>query len=229
MDQFCSDYFKEDFLFLLSVSAYNYFVSKKTEELNSEIEGNYHNIIELLATLIEIRDPYTKRHSKNVKDLSIKLAEAMELNLQPLQIFDLSYAALLHDIGKANINNETLNKKEHLISKEWEEITKHPTQGAFLVSNIPRLKNIAKIILHHHERFDGSGYPMGISGGQIPVFSRIISVADAYDAMTSDRAYRKALSKEHALKIIESETGKQFDPVMVKCFSENFKFIAEGS
>ncbi len=210
---------------LFSLSVYNYNISKKMEELDLEIDGNYHNIIELLVTLIEIRDPYTSGHSKNVKAISIRIAEALNFTFKTMQYFDLSYAALLHDIGKINVGKDVLNKKGRLNSKERMGIIRHSTQGAFLVSNIPRLKNIANIILHHHERFDGSGYPMGIAGEQIPLFSRIISVADTFDAMTSDRSYRKAIPKEKALEIIISESGRQFDPAIVKCFIENNEFI----
>lgn len=212
-------------IILFSLSVYNYNISKKMEELDSEIDGNYHNIIELLVTLIEIRDPYTSGHSKNVKTISIRIAEALNFTFKNMQYFDLSYAALLHDIGKINVGREVLSKKGRLNSKERMGIIRHSTQGAFLVSNIPRLKNIANIILHHHERFDGSGYPMGIAGEQIPLFSRIISLADTFDAMTSDRSYRKAIPKEKALEIIISESGKQFDPDIIKCFIENNKFI----
>jgi putative nucleotidyltransferase with HDIG domain len=210
---------------LFSLSVYNYNISKKMEELDLEIDENYHNIIELLVTLIEIRDPYTSGHSKNVKAISIRIAEALNFTFKNMQYFDLSYAALLHDIGKINVGKDVLNKKGRLNSKERMGIIRHSTQGAFLVSNIPRLKNIANIILHHHERFDGSGYPMGIAGEQIPLFSRIISLADTFDAMTSDRSYRKAIPKEKALEIIISESGRQFDPAIVKCFIENNEFI----
>ena len=224
-DFFSIENLEKKSILLFSLSVYNYNISKKMEELDSEIDGNYYNIIELLVTLIEIRDPCTSGHSKNVKAISLKIAEALNYTFKTMQYFDLSYAALLHDIGKINVSKEVLNKKGRLNSKERMGIVRHSTQGAFLVSNIPRLKNIANIILHHHERFDGSGYPMGITGEQIPLFSRIISVADAFDAMTSDRSYRKAIPKGKALEIIISESGKQFDPAIVKCFIENCKFI----
>lgn len=214
------EFFAEYMSLIMSTSVYNYIASLKIKKLNSELVSSYYSIIEFLVTLIEVRDSYTSGHSKNVRELSIKMGEKMKLT--PYEISELSYAALLHDIGKINISRSILNKKEKLLDKEMEEIKKHSAFGAMLVSNIPKLKNLAKVILYHHERFDGSGYPTGLSGEKIPFFSRIISVADSFDAMISERAYRKAIPVDTALEIISSESSKQFDPEIVKCFIKNY-------
>lgn len=214
------EFFAEYMSLMISTSVYNYMTSLKIEKLNSELISSYYSVIEFLVTLIEVRDSYTSGHSKNVRELSIKIGEKMKLT--PYEISELSYAALLHDIGKINVSRSILNKKEKLLDEEMKEIKKHPVYGAMLVSNIPKLKNLAKVILYHHERFDGSGYPTGLSGEKIPFFSRIISVADSFDAMIGERAYRKAIPVDVALEIISSGSSRQFDPEIVKCFIKNY-------
>jgi HD-GYP domain-containing protein (c-di-GMP phosphodiesterase class II) len=200
----------------LQILAENYLLADNIKVLSKELNSNLFSIIELLISLIEIRDHYTSGHSRNVKIISTVIAK--EAGLSPAEISDLSYASVLHDVGKINVPEKILNKPYKLDDDEFEEIKKHPLTGALLVANIPKLKKIAKIILHHHERYDGQGYPMGLIGDQIPRFSRIISIADSFDAIISQRSYRKPMSQKIAIQIIREEAGKQFDPEFVNYF-----------
>ncbi len=200
----------------LKILAENYFLADNIKFLNMELNSNLFSIIELLISLIEIRDHYTSGHSRNVKLVSKLIAK--KAGLSPAEISDISYASVLHDVGKINVPEKILNKPYKLNEDEFEEIKKHPLTGALLVANIPKLKKIAKIILHHHERYDGQGYPMGLFRDQIPLYSRIIAVADSFDAIISQRSYRKPMSQKTAIEIISEESGKQFDPEIVDYF-----------
>ncbi len=186
------------------------------EKNNEQLKKSFSNILELLISLLEVKDPYTSGHSSNVKQVSMLMAEHLELNQETKNT--ISTASILHDMGKIGIAENILNKPSSLTDEEFEEIKKHPLKGALLVANIPRLKQVAKIILHHHERYDGQGYPMGLSGNKIPIESRIIAVADTYDAITSERPYRGKMGEKKAIEIITQEKGKQFDPLAVEAF-----------
>jgi HD-GYP domain-containing protein (c-di-GMP phosphodiesterase class II) len=131
----------------------------------------------------------------------------------------------LHDIGKIVISNKILNKKGNLSESEWHELKKHPQVGYRIAMSSPDLMPIADCILCHHERWDGKGYPQGLKGDKIPLLSRIISVVDAFDAMTQDRSYRKAMTIEAAIEEIRKNSGKQFDPDIVKIFIENITAV----
>jgi len=144
------------------------------------------------------------------------LAEA--IGLSPEDVSRVSTAALLHDIGKIGIPNEVLNKKDKLSAENWEAIKAHPRLGTNIVSNIPQLIRCADSILHHHERWDGSGYPQGLKGEQIPLESRILAIADSFEAMTSARPYRPALSREDVVEELRKGAGSQFDPTLVEVF-----------
>ena len=126
--------------------------------------------------------------------------------------------AVLHDIGKVGIKESVLQKAGPLTPEDWEEIKKHPEIGYRIAQNIPELSKIAEYILYHHERWDGTGYPRKLKAEEIPLLCRILAVGDAFDAMTSDRTYRKAMSKEMALEEIKRNAGKQFDPEVVRNF-----------
>jgi HD-GYP domain-containing protein (c-di-GMP phosphodiesterase class II) len=136
------------------------------------------------------------------------------------ELEDVKYAGLLHDIGKIGVSELILNKPGRLTPAEFDEIKKHPTLGANIIADVPFLRPLVPMVLHHHEFFDGNGYPSGIKGDQIPFGARILSVADAYEAMTSDRPYRRSLSAQAALEILMNGKGKQFDPRIVDTFTE---------
>jgi len=171
----------------------------------------------IMQTLIE-KIPREEAHSQRVSDLCISIGEEMGLN--SVELKGLKTLGLLHDIGKIGISNDILDKKGSLNAEEWLEIKKHPQISYNILSSVNEYGPLADIVLCHHERWDGKGYPNGLMGEAIPIKARIIAIADAYDAMVSDRPYRKGMEKEKALKIIESEAGKQFDPDLVKIFLE---------
>mgnify|MGYP006283630137 CR=1 FL=1 len=189
----------------LSVSRYNKLQKNFTEE-----------IIISLTNLLEIHDNYTKGHNQNVANISRKIAE--EIGLNKNKIKKAYWTGILHDIGKTIIPAKILNKKGDLSTKEFEKIKKHPEWGYKTLKNSTELKEIAIYVLHHHERWDGSGYPSQLRGKEIPLISRIVTLADSWDAMSSNRSYRSALSREKAVEEIIKNSGKQFDPGLIDIF-----------
>lgn len=169
------------------------------------------------ATLFE-KSNETEKHDGRLGELSKKLG--MELELNEKERVDLELVSTLHDIGKIGIDKNILEKPGKLSELEWHEIKKHPEIGCRIAKTVPELRNIAEYILCHHERWDGKGYPQGLSGDNIPYLARALSILDSYDAMIADRPYRKTLSKEAAIEEIEKNSGTQFDPVIAKIFVE---------
>ncbi len=169
-----------------------------------------------LAATIEARDPYTYGHSRKVSYYAVTIAEALGLPSEKVAI--VSTAALLHDIGKIGIADEVLNKTGKLSDQEWELIKSHPRLSATIVGHVPSLTPCLPAILHHQERWDGTGYPSGLKGEAIPLEARILAVADAFDAMTSPRPYRGPLSYKEALEEMKRCSGSQFDPKLVEVF-----------
>lgn len=190
-----------------------------------DMRDMYLDTIQSLAAAIDAKDPYTKGHSERVADYSVKIARA--LKLPEARVEKLKYVALLHDIGKMGIREQILNKPSMLTVTEFDEMKKHSVTGAEIVGKVRRFQEETEIIRHHHERWDGKGYPDGLKGTAIPLGARIVAVADTFDAMTSDRPYRKALTPEEALKEIEKCAGTQLDPDVVKLFCEIFPSIAQ--
>ena len=173
-------------------------------------------LILAMIKILEIHDPYTKGHSENVGLLSAAIARKM--NFSEEQINEIYWAGLVHDIGKINIPNTILLKSARLTKEEYDEIKKHPVWGAEILDTSEDIDIIVSAVRHHHERWDGHGYPEGLSQTDIPLYSRIIAVADTFDAMTSNRSYKKAVSQEMALGEIKNHSGKQFDPGIVDVF-----------
>ncbi|MFC1903777.1 diguanylate cyclase [Chloroflexota bacterium] len=169
-----------------------------------------------LAETVDAKDHYAHSHWEKVKEYAVLLAEA--LKLEPSEISKLETCALLHDIGKISINDRILNKRGKLTADEWEAIKTHPQVGANIVSHAPQLAHCLTGILHHHEKYDGSGYPKGLKGEEIPLEARILAVADAFAAMTSVRSYSDALSSEEAIEEIKKGAGNQFDPYLAEVF-----------
>jgi diguanylate cyclase (GGDEF)-like protein len=169
-----------------------------------------------IASTVEAKDPYTYGHSKRVNIYVIALAE--KIGLSPDEVSALSAAALLHDIGKVGIPDKVLNKKGKLNKEDWEAIKAHPRLGANIISNIPKLAPAVNSILYHHERWDGSGYPEGLKGEEIPLEARILAIVDSFEAMTSARPYRPALSLEEVIVELRQGAGLQFDPKLVEVF-----------
>jgi HD-GYP domain-containing protein (c-di-GMP phosphodiesterase class II) len=175
-----------------------------------------------LATAIDARDPYTHGHTERVTHYCLAVAEGLK-DIPEARSYrnfkeTLHIAALLHDVGKIGIPDAILNKKSELTKKEFEKVKEHSIIGATIISPIKELSNVAEEIKCHQERFDGKGYPDGIKGSDIPLVARIIAVCDAYDAMTTDRPYRKREEAEVAVQQIQKGTGTQFDPIVVSAF-----------
>jgi len=185
-------------------------------KLYMEMRGLYLSTIKTLSKTIEAKDPYTSGHANRVMEYSVLLAEALELSYEKIQ--DIRMAAILHDLGKIAINDDILNKGGKLTAEEYEQIMKHPIIGAEIIDNISFLRDVKEIIKYHHERYDGKGYPEGLEGDEIPLEACILAIADSYDAMTSDRPYRKALDKEVALQEIKNNAGTQFHPYLAEIF-----------
>jgi HD-GYP domain-containing protein (c-di-GMP phosphodiesterase class II) len=188
-------------------------LNQKNEELTKlfdEIHLGYLQTVMSLSNSIEAKDPYTRGHCQRVMEISCELARALKLTDKEIE--DLRYASILHDIGKIGISASILNKEGKLTDEEFDEIKKHPVIAYNILKDVEFLKSGLNGILQHHERYDGKGYPHGIKGKEICIFARIMCVADAFDAMTSDRPYRKGMSMENALKEIERCKGTQFDP-----------------
>lgn len=189
-------------------------LARRSFELYTKMRKVYLETIRALAAAIDAKDPYTKGHSERVSETSVALAQ--ELNLSGRDIENIEYTALLHDIGKIGIADSILGKKDSLTSQEFDKIKEHTIMGANIIEPVDFLKNSYKAIYHHHEKYNGKGYPDGIKSEDIPILARIIAVADAYDAMGSDRPYRKKLNKDKILKELKDQSGKQFDPKVVK-------------
>jgi diguanylate cyclase (GGDEF)-like protein/putative nucleotidyltransferase with HDIG domain len=174
------------------------------------------SIIHNLAVTIEARDPFTYGHSRKVSSYAMSLAEAIGLTSEKVAV--VSTAALLHDIGKIGVPDEVLNKVDKLEPEAWELIRTHPKLSTTIVGHVVSLVSCLPAILHHHERWDGGGYPAGLKGDEIPVEARVLAIADAFDAMTSSRPYRNKLSYKKVLKELKNCSGTQFDPKLIEAF-----------
>jgi len=193
-----------------------YEISTSRTQILRDLSELFYKTIKSIAYALDAKDKYTLGHSMRVTLYSLALAK--HLNLSDDLLEEIETTGLLHDIGKIAIPEKILLKPGKLTIEEYEVIKTHPALGGKLVSGIEKLKLISNWLKSHHERYDGRGYPEGLSGEQIPISSRIIAIADTYDAMTSDRSYRKALSHEEAIKEIRTCSGTQFDPNLAELF-----------
>lgn len=169
-----------------------------------------------MASAVEARDPGTGDHSARLEFLAETLGQKLDLNAE--QKLHVKYACALHDIGKIGIPETILMKPGQLDPQEWQIMKTHSLIGAKIVEKIPFLRDLTAIVKHHHEHFDGTGYPDGSVGDRIPIESRILTIVDAFDAMTSDRPYRKALSTREAVAQLMEAKGSQFDPKVIDAF-----------
>jgi HD-GYP domain-containing protein (c-di-GMP phosphodiesterase class II) len=173
------------------------------------------DLLPFLTSIIGLRDPHAKGHSNHVRDLSVTLGQ--KLDLTSTQVENLAFAAEIHDIGKIAINEFIINKPGRFTEAEYLMVRHHARLGASLIETLNLDAPISLVILHHHENFDGSGYPDGIQGEEIPLESRIIRITDTYDALTSNRGYRAAYSPKKALAIMKQEHSF-FDPQLLEIF-----------
>lgn len=195
-------------------------VAERTADLASakdELERSYNDTINAITAAMDAKDSYTRGHSQEVRRIALALGAKAGLADKGLKM--LEYAALLHDIGKIGVSDLLLTKASGLTGDEYAEVKQHAEIGSRLVAQVELLKDVAHIIEAHHENWDGSGYPRGLKAEAIPVQARIISIADAYEAMTADRPYRKAFSHADALERLRQSSGTQFDPFLVELFT----------
>jgi putative two-component system response regulator len=182
----------------------------------AQLQKAYEASLTMLANAIEVRSEYTRGHVERVTAYTMVLADHMGIPGKRLDV--LRFGAILHDIGKIHVKENILVKKEKLQKSEWDEIRQHPITGAEMIKDIPYLTPAVPIVRHHHERWDGKGYPDGLAREAIPVEARIVSVADGFDAMTTDRLYHPAFSLERAFQEIVICSGTQYDPAVVSSF-----------
>lgn len=180
------------------------------------IRAAVHQLVDALTAALDAKHPYTKGHSDRVADIAFFIARKLGLSRE--QQYNVHVAAHLHDVGKIGIPDALLMKPGTLTSREYEAIKEHSGIGGDILGKIGLLKNLAPVVRHHHERYDGRGYPDGLKGERIPLAARIICLADAYDAMTSVRAYRSGISHREALEEIRRCAATQFDPRVVCAF-----------
>jgi len=181
---------------------------------SQELRIQTRDAVEALADTIDNRDRYAHGHSQRVAEYAAALATAMGLPAEEVEM--IRAAARVHDLGKIWMDRSLLQKPGRLSAEEWAEMKKHPDVGEGILTKFPNFRSGRDFVLHHHERYDGRGYPGGLDKSTIPLGARILAVADAYDAMTSDRPYRKALSLEEVVREFERHSGTQWDPAVVE-------------
>ncbi len=214
-------FFDKDDAELLLILAYEAGTALSNCRLFEEVHALYEGSVISLAAAIDARDHYTHGHSRRVAKIATVLSKRLKLSGDIIEKTKL--ASMLHDIGKIGIPDRILLKPGKLTMKEWSIIKRHPAYAVSILKHLPRLRPIIPIVYHEHERYDGKGYIDGLKGKQIPLESRIIAVADAYEAMTSNRPYRKAMRKDIAVREIKANSGTQFDPIVVDAFAKEVK------
>ncbi len=221
IESYHKDTFDEEDIQTLTLIANQAAIAVENSRLYSSLKQTYLESIKTLVSAIEAKDHYTYGHSERVRRYALQIARVLKLS--PQQIEELNYAGYLHDIGKIGINDRILTKPDKLSPSEYEIIKRHPNIGHKILESAHHLAGASQIIKYEHERYDGTGYPNGLKNGEIPIGARIIAVADAYDAMTTNRPYRKALSREEAIRRLKENMGTQFDPKVVRAFLKIIK------
>ncbi len=191
-------------------------LKKENDRLIVDLKNLFAGTIGAIIEALDAKDSFTLGRSRRVTFLSLKMVAYFNLSMEEMGKLEL--AGLLHDIGMIGISEDLLNKTEKLTAEEFESIKEHVNHGVKILEDIKQLKGVVEIIKFHHERFDGTGYPYGLKGDEIPFNAKIISIADAYDGIVSNRSYREGLSHEEAMKRIEEQSGRQFDPIVVEAF-----------
>ena len=188
-------------------------IHMKNEELDNaykELKQHYLEVIEALRIVVDAKDGYTLGHSDRVSSLAVRIGEELGFNEHDLEV--LRIGSLFHDIGKIGISDNILLKTQALDKAEYEEVKRHPMRGAHILASVSMFREIIPLIKSHHERVDGKGYPEGLTGDEIPLMAKIITVADSFDAMMSDRTYRNRLSLQQTIDELRAGAGDQFDP-----------------
>jgi response regulator RpfG family c-di-GMP phosphodiesterase len=189
---------------------------KDSSSIAHLVRESYLGLLRMMIKLLEARDSYIKDHSTRVAEYAVKIAQLLNLSEDTIEV--INYAGILHDIGKIGVSDVILLKPTKLTIQEWGEIKMHPTIGSMIVGDLRLFRAEEPLIRHHHEWYDGTGYPDSLKKEDIPLGARIISVADAYDAMTSPRPYRAVMDNNTAKNIIKEYSNKQFDPKLAEVF-----------
>ena len=214
--------FTADDILLFNALADQAAIAIENAKLYKDLRSLFVSTVTSLATAIEAKDPHTRGHSERVAHICLSIANKMKLSFEEKE--RLHIAALLHDIGKIGIPEEILKKPAKLSNDEWIIVKEHPDKGADILKPIKQLQDILPIIRHHHERYGGAGYPDGLKDGDIPLGSRIIAIADNFDAMASTRPYRRPMKRNVAVEEIIRCKGTQFDPQIVDSFLECYEY-----
>jgi HD-GYP domain-containing protein (c-di-GMP phosphodiesterase class II) len=188
----------------------------KVKELQTQLLAVRTSVICAMNQLLDLKDLNTGVHSTRLAEWAVRIGRDLGLDDDCLR--DLEAAAILHDIGKIGVPDAILRKPAKLTDEEYAVIKKHPEYGWAVLRAVPGFERVSLFVLHHHEAFDGSGYPAGLRGDEIPIGSRIVSVMDSFDAMVSSRPYRRGMPLEDAIRRLEADTGKQFDPIVTPRF-----------
>ncbi len=211
--------FSEVDIKLLEILASQVSIALENSQLNGRLQNSYLNTLQVLASAIEAKCKYTRGHSERVTRYAVQFAKILGLSAR--EIDKLKFACGVHDIGKINISDAILNKPSRFNEEEWCQMRQHPAKGVEILVPLGILKEIVPLVKHHHERFDGKGYPDGLRGEELPLETKVISLVDSYDAMTSTRPYRIEMNHKSAVKEIEDNLGTQFDVELGKLFVEH--------
>lgn len=209
-------YTPDELLMIVASALECYQLKLDNENLITDLRDLFSGTVKAIIEALDAKDSFTLGRSRRVAFYALKIVNKMSLD--PAQVSKIELAGLLHDIGMIGVAEEILGKTQKLTDEEYEKIKMHVHYSVKILEDIKQLTEITEIIKYHHEYYNGCGYPFGLKGEEIPLGSRIIAIADAYDAMVSNRAYRNSLSSDEALKIIEQGAGKQFDPNLVQIF-----------
>jgi len=193
-------------------------MSSSLADAREKLHDYFYRIVQAMVRSLEAKDPYTRGHSDRVSEISYEIALNMGIPLKDAEM--LKKAAQMHDIGKLGIHDDILNKKSSLSQGEWDLVRKHPEVGEEILKPVFLDEQMLSVIRSHHERYDGTGYPDGLKADETSIFAQIVSVADAYDAMTSSRSYHTAMAKEEALAKIKAVSGSQFNPAVVQALEK---------
>jgi HD-GYP domain-containing protein (c-di-GMP phosphodiesterase class II) len=216
-----SDFGEADLESVVAIATTTAMAIENTRQYHT-IQDAFKNTICMLAAVVDAKDPYACGHSQRVMEYAAMAGTYFSIT--PDEIETLRHAAVLHDIGKIEIDAAILYKTDPLTQMEWETVRKHPVTGANMLKNIPFLEKAAELVICHHERFDGKGYPKGMKGDNIPLGARLIAIADAFDTMTTGRAYHPTMTVDQALKELQDNAGSQFCPVAVTAFVSALHF-----
>jgi len=196
-------------------------IGMENARLLKELHKTYVSTLKTMVSIIEAKDAYTRGHTERVASYAMAIAKQLTLSEEMMR--RIMFGALLHDIGKLGVVDSIIHKKGKLDEREWEALKIHPSLGSDIVEKMEFLTGVSEIVRHHHESWDGRGYPDGVRAREIPLGARVVAVADAFDAMTTDRSYRRALSTEQAIQRLEASAGTQFDPGIVRVFVRHIR------